>query len=137
MILPPDQNSKFQLTLKLFRFLQSNTIQLGQTLPEKEVIFLFEHLATGIPPKLNIRLSGRFPLAPTLPSFTCLYLWAPAQSPLESLAVRQPLCSRMMIYFQIHTGFVNTMINEERHKSYIPSAGPLKRKQTAFQHHLA
>ena len=43
----------------------------------------------------------------------------------------------MMIYFQPQAGCVNTVINEERHKSCIPLAGPLKWKHAAFQCQLA
>lgn len=60
--------------------------------------------------------------------------WVGAQSPLKFLAVKQPQSSRMMIYFQLQMGFVNTVINEERPQSCIPLAGPLKGKHTAFQH---
>lgn len=53
-------------------------------------------------------------------------------SPLQFSAVKQPQSCRMMIYFQLQTGFVNTEINEERLKSCIPPAGPLNWKHTAF-----
>lgn len=43
----------------------------------------------------------------------------------------------MIIYFQLQTGFVNTVINEERQESYIPLASPLKWKHAAFQGQLA
>ena len=82
-------------------------------------------------------MPGCLPMVPSLRSFTWRRQWVRAQSPLQFLAVKQPRSSRMMIYFQLQAGFVNTMINEERPPNRIPLAGPLKWKHTAFQHHLA
>ena len=82
-------------------------------------------------------MPGCLPVVPSLCSFTWRHQWVRAQFSVKFLAVKEPRSSRMMIYFQLQAGFVNTVINEERPPNRIPLAGPLKWKHTAFQHHLA
>lgn len=55
----------------------------------------------------------------SLHSFTWPQWWVHAQSPPKFLAKKQPLSSRMIIYFQLLTGFVNIMINGERHATFL------------------
>lgn len=104
----------------------------------EEVLTLFQDLAIGPFPTLSvIHTMGASPQAP-FPSLCHMTpLIGSCSITSKTLSRKTATSSRMMIYFQLQTRFVNTVINEERHESCIPLAGPLKKKHAAFQHRLA
>lgn len=86
----------------------------------------------------QVKYMPRVPLHRPLSLHSFTWLWTGSCSiTSKTLSCKTAMSSRMRIYFQLQTGFVNTVINEGRHKSCMLLAGPLKWKHAAFQHRLA
>lgn len=114
-----DPNRADTSTLKCCRIQHGNPISMGQELWRGAAFSCWELDSGTFQGEVSNMPCG----SPWWLPF--LHPWAPAQSPLTFLAVQRPGSSRMMIYSQLQTGFVNMVMNEEQYRHCIPLASLL------------